>query len=297
VAARVVHGRERVVREIRAAAPLMARLRAPVPARGPWLTAVLTATAVARPVAVVVEHRPLDLPVGLALLDVRSRGAVVEATLLGSTPAGPAPTGRPPARLLAADADVAAELAAGVLDLLAATRRPWSLRLAGLPLGCPTTAALAAATPSAAFGSARSERLVDALDGLGPVLRTTDPRALDRALPALLAREPDRRARYFLRAAARVHAAIGQLELAVVGAPESPRAALLTLLDGDDRWPWWGVAPDGGLPRAMGAPLVSLTATGGPRPRLPWLGTRQARSFAITGFGERHTARRRRVAS
>nr|WP_218859794.1 hypothetical protein [Petropleomorpha daqingensis] len=248
----------------------MARLRAPIPARGPWLTAVLTASAVARPVAVVVEPHPLDAPVGLALLDLRSRGVVVEATLLGGAPAALAPTGRPPARLLAADPDAAAQLAAGVLDLLDGLRRPWTLRFAGLPLGCPTTPALAAGTPTAAFGSARSEQLVDALDELGPVSRTTDPRALDRALPALLAAEPERRARTFLRTAARVHAAIGQLELAVVGSPERPRAALLTLLEGGDRWPWWGTAPDGGLRRAMGSPLVSLTATGGPRPRLPW---------------------------
>ena len=270
VQARVVHGRERVVREVRAAAPLMARLHAPVPARGPWLTAVLTASAVSRPVAVVVEPYPLDAPVALALLDVRSRGPVVEVGLLGSAAAGLAPTGRPPARLLAADPDAADRLAAGLLDFLGGLRRPWRVRFTGLPLGCPTTAALAAGTPTASFGSARSERLVDALDELGPVSRTTDPGTLDRALPALLAAEPDRRARTFLRAAARVHAAIGQLELAVVGSPERPRAALLSLLDGGDRWPWWGTAPGGGLRRDMGAPLVSLTATGGPRPRLPW---------------------------
>jgi hypothetical protein len=259
-----------VVREIRAAAPLMARLRAPIPARGPWLTAVLTASVVSRPVAVVVEPHPLEPPVGLALLDVRSRGVVVEAGLLGSSPASPTPTGRAPARLLAADPAAAEALAAGILDFLGGLRRPWTLRLAGLPLGCPTAAALAAGTPTGAFGSARTERLVDALDELGPVVRTTDPRALDRALPALLAAEPHRRARAFRRAAARVHAAIGQLELAVVGDPQHPRAALVTLLDGDDRWPWWGTAPDGGLRREMGAPLVSLTASGGPRPTLPW---------------------------
>jgi hypothetical protein len=232
-----------VVREVRAAAPLMARLRAPVPARGPWLTAVLNSAA---------AHR---------------LSVVVEASLLGDGPATPAPTGRPPARLLAADAEVADLLAAGILDLLGSLRRPWALRLAGLPLGCPTTAALAARLPPAAFGSGRTERLVDGLDRIGPVRRTTDPRALDRALPALLDRAADRRAGTFVRAAARVHAAIGQVELAVVGEPAAPRAALLTLVDGPDRWPWWGFADDGGLPREMGAPLVSLSATGGPRVR------------------------------
>jgi hypothetical protein len=264
---RVAVGHARVVREIGAAAPLMARLRAPIPARGPWLTAVLTASAASRPVAVVVERHLRARPVGLALLDLRARGPVVTATLLGNSPASPAPTGRPPARLFAADADAAALLAAGLLDFLGGLRRPWTLRFAGLPLGCPTAAALVDRSPTGAFGSARSVRLVDEF---GPVHRSTDPRALDRALPALLARAPDRRARTFLRAAARVHAAIGQLELAVVGEAERPRAALLTLLDGDDRWPWWGFGPDGGLPREMGAPLVSLTATGGPRPKLPW---------------------------
>ncbi|MGY1604134.1 hypothetical protein [Geodermatophilus sp. SYSU D00815] len=276
VSTRVVGGRARVVREVRGAAPLMARLRAPVPARGPWLTAVLTTADASRsrvrPVAVVVEPHPQGRPDGLALLALRPRGVAVEATLLGDGPATPAPAGRPPFRLLAADHEAADRLAAGIVDLLAGLRRPWALRLAGLPLGCPTTAALAARLPSAAFGSGRTERLVDALEELGPVHRTTDPRALERALPALLAAEPDRRARTFVRTAARVHAAIGQLELAVVGGPDAPRAALLTLLDGADRWPWRGVAGAGALGREMGAPLVSLTATGGPRPELPWPG-------------------------
>ncbi|MGY1807328.1 hypothetical protein ACI8AF_08150 [Blastococcus sp. SYSU D00669] len=268
---RVVSGRARVVREVRAAAPLMARLRAPVPARGPWLTAVLTtASSWSKPVAVVVEPHRQGRPAALALLGLRSRGPVVQATLLGDGPATPAPEGRPPFRLLAADPAAADLLAAGVVDLLGSLRRPWTLRLAGLPLGCPTTAALAARIPSATFGSGRTERLVDALDRLGPVHRTTDARVLERALPALLAGERDRRARTFVRTTSRVHAAIGQLELAVVGGPERPRAALLTLLDGADRWPWRGVAAPDALPREMGAPLVSLSAIGGPRPQLPW---------------------------
>lgn len=268
---RVVAGPARVVREVRAAAPLMDRLRAPIPARGPWLTAVLTASAVHRPVAVVVEPHQQGRPAGLALLALRSRGLTVQVTLLGDSAAAPAPAGRPPRRLFAADGRAADLLAAGIADLLASLRRPWTLRLAGLPLGCPTTASLATRLPTAAFGSGRTERLVDALDGVGaPLCRTTDARALDRILPALLAREPDRRARTFLRAAARVHAAIGQLETAVAGEPSDPRAVLLTLVDGADRWPWYGFADDGGLRREMGAPLVSLTASGGPRPQLPW---------------------------
>ena len=85
-------------------------------------------------------------------------------------------------------------------------------------------------------------------------------------LPALLAREPDVPARRFLRAAARLHAAIGQLEVAVVADGDRLRAALLTLVDGDDRWPWWGFSDVGGLRTAMGSPLVCFTARGGLRP-------------------------------
>jgi hypothetical protein len=265
-----------VVREVRAAAPLMSRLRTPVPARGPWLTAVLTvqdaARARSRPVALVVEPHRRGRPEALALLSLRSRGVAVEATLLGDGLA-PAPSGRPPFRLPAADPRAAALLADGILDLLTSQRRPWSLRLSGLPLGCPTTAALAARVETAAFSSARTTRLVDALDAaVGPVHRSRNPRDLDRALPDLLERLPDDRSRAFLRTTARVHAAIGQVELAWAGDLRSPGAALLTLVDGNDRWPWWGFCPDGGVPTEMGAPLVSLTATGGPRPRLelPW---------------------------
>jgi hypothetical protein len=222
-------------------------------------------------VAVVVEAHRQGRPEALGLLALRSRGPLVEAALLGDG-VGPAPTGHPPARLLAADLGAAALLARGILDLLASLRRPWTLRLAGLPLGCPTTAALAERVPTAAFGSARTTRLLDSLDRLGePVRRTRDPRDVERSLPALVTAQADARAGLFLRTTARVHAAIGSVELATVGIPERPRAALLTLVDGADRWPWTGFADDGGLRTEMGAPLVSLTATGGPRPRLPWL--------------------------
>ena len=270
---RVASGRPRVVREIRAAAPLMSRLRAPVTARGPWLTTVLTVQDAlrsrARPVAVVVEPGRQGRPEALALLALRSHGVAVEVTFLGDDLA-PVPGGRPPARLFAADPHAAELLAEGMLGLLASLRRPWTLRLAGLPLGCPTTAALAARMETAAFGSSRSARLVDTLEATDePVSRTRDPRVLDRALPGLLGRLPDESSGTFLRTASRVHAAIGQVELAWIGALETPRAALLTLVDGTDRWPWWGFSPDGELPTGMGAPLVSLTATGGPRPRVP----------------------------
>ena len=114
--------------------------------------------------------------------------------------------------------------------------------------------------PDGLIGNERSSRLVDGLDGVGPAVRSRDPRALERWLPELLAHEPDRRARGFLRAAARLHAAIGQVELAVVPDGDVLHAGLLTLVDGEDRWPWWGWTGIGGLGTEMGAPLVGLTA-------------------------------------
>jgi hypothetical protein len=54
--------------------------------------------------------------------------------------------------------------------------------------------------------------------------------------------------------------AVGQVELAVVPVGAGLAAALLTLVDGTDRWPWWGWSDVGGLGAAMGAPLVGLTA-------------------------------------
>jgi hypothetical protein len=259
---RIATGRARVVREVRAATPLMATLRAPVTARGPWLTAALNTAAArrfgGRPVAVVVEPHPQGRPEALALLVLRRRGPRTVVSLLGADVA-PLPGGRPPARLLARDESAAALLADGILGLLGRLRGPWALRLAGLPLGDPTVRDLAGRLPTAVLGNARSAALVDELDRLGPVDRTRDPARIDRALPDLLDRQPDRRAGEFLRTAARVHAAAGQLELAAVPGDDGPRAGLLTLLDGADRWPWWGYGAAGGLRTQMGSPLVSLT--------------------------------------
>jgi hypothetical protein len=258
---RVAVGRARVVREVRAAGPLTARLRAPIPSRGPWLTAVLNEGAArrprARPVAVVVEAHAQGRPEAVAFLELRRRGLVTAVSLLGGG-VTPLPGGRPTARIPAADPAVAALLADGVLDLVGALRGPWSMRLTGLPLGDPTVRALAARLPTAVVSNERSRRLVDGLDDVGRVQRSRDPAVLERRLPALLtAAEPG--ARRFLRAAARLHAAIGQLELALVESRGELRAGLLTLVDGDDRWPWWGTTSIGGLDAEMGAPLVSLT--------------------------------------
>jgi hypothetical protein len=288
VQTRVADGRARVVREIRAAAPLMSDLAAPVPARGPWLTTALNAQSArpftrVRPRAVVVEQSGLPAGArrepasgggqggpstdGAALLAFRRRGVATAVTLLGDGPdIGPLPAGRPPCRLYARDDDVARQLAEGVADLLAGLRGPWTLRLAGLPLGDPTLRHLAAAMPDSSLATTRSRRLVDELDAVGDVRRSRDPAELERVLPAVLDRVPERQ-RAFVRAAARLHAAIGQLEVAVVPAAGAPAAVLLTLLDrrpgGEDRWAWWGATDIGGLRRELGSPWVALTASAG----------------------------------
>ena len=271
---RIAVGRAQVVREVRAAAPLMAELRAPVTARGPWLTAVLNAGAArrfsGRPVAVVMAAHRQTRPDAAAFLLLRRRGPVTLVTLLGDG-AAPAPAGAPPARLLARDEDLASLLATGITDLLHSLRRPRQLRLTGLPLGDPTARQLAARSKDGVLATARTRRLVDDLDDGGPVARSRDPRALERWLPALIGREADPRARNFLRATARLHAAIGELELAVVADSGVPRAALLTLLDGTDRRPWWGFADGTPLRSEPGSPTVSLTDPARDWPPVPRL--------------------------
>ncbi|WP_448640987.1 hypothetical protein [Geodermatophilus sp. URMC 63] len=266
---RVAVGRARVAAEVRAAVPLARTLAAPVTATAPWLTTVLSVQSAHRrprllPVAVVVEPRGSGRPDALALLALATAGPVVTATLPGD--GLPVPGGRPPARLLARDEDAAQRLAAGVLGVLTALRRPWRLRLAGLPMGDPTVRALVRLRPDARLATARSTRLVDglddgALDG-GRVVRSRDARDVDRVLPALLAGERDRRARDLVRAAARLHAALGRVEVATVHEDGRLRAGLLTLLDGDDRLPWWGWSAVGGLGTEPGAPSVGLAVEG-----------------------------------
>ncbi|MGR7023788.1 hypothetical protein [Geodermatophilus sp. URMC 62] len=274
---RVAVGRARAAAEVRAAVPLARTLAAPVTATAPWLTTVLSVQSAHRrprllPVAVVVEPRGSGRPDALALLALATAGPVVTATLPGD--GLPVPGGRPPARLLARDEDAAQRLAAGVLGVLTALRRPWRLRLAGLPMGDPTVRALVRLRPDARLATARSTRLVDGLDdGLddarddgapdgGRVVRSRDARDVDRVLPALLAGERDRRARDLVRAAARLHAALGRVEVAAVHEDGRLRAGLLTLLDGDDRLPWWGWSAVGGLGTEPGAPSVGLAVDG-----------------------------------
>lgn len=258
---RVAVGRARVVREVRAAAPLMTRLRTPVTARGPWLTAVLNEGAArrprARPIAVVVEAHAQGRPEAVAFLELRRRGLLTTVSVLGGGLA-PLPGGRPTGRLPAGDPSAAELLAVGMIGLLGTLPGRVTMRLTGLPLGDPTVRALAARLPSAVTGNERSARLVDRLEAVGDARRSCDPAVLERWLPALLAAAPPR-SRRFLRAAARLHAAIGELEVAVVADRGSLRAGLLTLVDGDERWPWWGTTSIGGLATEMGAPLVSLS--------------------------------------
>lgn len=267
---RVAVGRARVVREVRAAAPLMAELRAPVSARGPWLTAVLNAGAAhrfsGRPVAVVVEVHRQGRPDAAAFLLLRHRGPTTVVTMLSGDAT---PPGAPGSRLLARDEDMATLLARGIVDLLHSLRRPRHLRLTGLPLGDPTARQLGARLPDGVLATARTPRLMDDLDRVGPVRRSRDPSVLDRWLPALLAREGDCRAREFLRASARLHAAIGQVELAVVTDGDSARAALLTLDDGVDRRPWRGFGDGAPLGTELGSPAASLVAPARDWPPVP----------------------------
>jgi hypothetical protein len=269
---RVALGRERVLREISAAASLAGGLRVPLTASAPWLTTVLSVQAAHRrprllPAAVVVGSSP-DRPDGIALLALATARPVVTATLVGD--GLPVPGGRPAARLPARDDDAAARLAAGVLGLLTSVRRPWRLRMAGLPPGDPTVRALARLRLDAVVASRRSRRLVDDLDAHAAatgrrVVRTRDARALDAALPGLLAGVRDRRTRDLVRAAARLHAAAGRVEVAVLTDGVRQRAALLTLLDGEsheERLPWWGRPDVGGLGEEPGAPLVGIAVGG-----------------------------------
>lgn len=261
---RVAVGRDAVAREIRAAEPLAHRLDAPLTARAPWLTAALDAGAArrwsGRAVAVVVTG---PQPSAAAFLHLVRRGPVTRIGLLG-TSVTPVPPGRPPGRLPAVDDEAAALLAAGICDLLAGLRGPWSLSLTGLPLGDPTARRVAARYPAARMATDRSTTLVDDLDTVGPVVRSRDPRDLERQLPAVLDQEPDARARAFLRAAARLHAATGELELAV--RPDG--GALLSLGPAADRWPWWATPGCPGVRSERGAPSAAVTV-----PVRSWLPT------------------------
>ncbi len=69
---------------------------------------------------------------------------------------------------------------------------------------------------------------------------------------------PARADRGFVRAVVRLHAALGAVEVAV---PADGRGGLVTLVDDEDRWPWWGSALPG-LRTELGSPLVRLTAEG-----------------------------------
>ncbi|SCX51860.1 hypothetical protein SAMN03159343_2646 [Klenkia marina] len=261
----MAEGRAPVVREIRAAAPLLAGLTAPTTARGPWLTAALGAAPAprVRHRAVVVEHHRQGRPAGLALVTSRRelrRGLPTTVVRLLGEGGPPGPPGPAPRRLPAASPEVAELLADGLVDLLAAVRGPWELSLTGLPMGDPVLRALSARLGTGSrFRTVRARGLVDHLDDLGEVTRSTDPVALERWLPVFLDHRPAGARLVDLRALARVHAATGVLEHAVVRSAGRPVGGLLTLLEGPVRLPWWGFG-DVVAGTAPGPPHVSLGA-------------------------------------
>jgi hypothetical protein len=264
---RLAEGRAQVVREIRAAAPLISGTAAPTTARGPWLTAALHAAPTPAPRvrhrAVVVEHHRQGRPAGLALLSSRTvlrRGRPTTVLRLLGDGGPPVPPGPAPRRLPVADDAVADLLAEGIAGVLASTRGPWELVLTGLPMGDPVLRALAGRLGTGSgFRTARVQALVDHLDGLGPVTRSTDPAGLERWLPLFLEHRPAGARRADLRATARVHAVAGVLEHAVVLSAGQPVAGVLTLLEGPDRRPWWGFGGAGPV-TVPGPPHVSLRA-------------------------------------
>ena len=167
--------------------PLMAALRAPVTARGPWLTAVLNAGAAhrfsGRPVAVVVEAHRQGRPDAAAFLHLRRRGPVDRRHAAGRRH-GAGAGGSPPFRLLARDDEMAGLLAAGIADLLRlAAPAPAS---SGWPASRSVTRRRGSSRPgcrTASSATVRTQRLVDDLDDVGPVTRSRDPRVLERWLP------------------------------------------------------------------------------------------------------------------
>src|SRR5205823_13017390 len=105
-----------------------------------WLTTWFETHPAAQPLAVAVETgRRLA---GLGVFEMTRRGPLRTITLAA---AGPSDHGRLPAR----DAEAAAALADGIVDLLRGLPRPWRLRLAQLPHDDPVAAALAGALPGA----------------------------------------------------------------------------------------------------------------------------------------------------
>ena len=74
------------------------------------------------------------------------------------------------------------------------------------------------------------------------------------------------------------------------------RAALLTLVDGTDRWPWWGTSDIGGLRTEMGAPLVGLTVPARGWPRAPAVQPRRRTLTPVVAAAGRRRAGARRVA-
>ena len=222
--------------------------RAGSPPAAPWLTAVLNAGPPAArpsgPVAVVVEaHRP-GAPRGGRVPARCAAGAASPSSRCSATAVGPVPGGRPPARLLARDELPPTLLADGIVDLLGALRRSLAAAAGRAAAGRPDRAARSLpGCPRPCSPTSRSPRLVDELDDVGVVAQHATRRA--RAVAARAAGRGRSAGRRFLRAAARLHAAIGAGRGGRVA--DGPSAAACSrCVDGADRWPWWGtVLPPG----------------------------------------------------
>jgi len=201
---RIVRGGADVAALLDAAGPLIDQSGVPFCARSPWLSAWYRCFRV-RPLAVAVFED--GQVVGLACLALHRKGPLCTVTLAGH---GPSDYGRLPAR----DGEVAAELAAGIVDALASVRGPWRLVLDQLPVGDPVARALrgrlvgarlepAQGSPRLTFGADRRvERVLSGgtrreyrrgqnrLREAGvafEIRRIADPAGVATALPAIVA--------------------------------------------------------------------------------------------------------------
>ena len=248
----------------------MAALRAPVTARAPWLTAVLNAGAAARsrgPPGGGRGRGPagpaggggLPLPAAPGpddgRLDARRRDR--SRCRAGARPRGCWPGTRTPRTAWPT----------ACCDLLGTLRGPWSAaswpacrsvtrRRAPWPPGCPppswpTSAAPASSTSSTTRrpGGRRWSAAAIPASSSGGCPRSWPARPIPAPAPSC--GPPRGCTPPSARWSWRWWPSGGVL-----------RAGLLTLVDGDDRWPWWGTGDVGGLRTEMGAPLVGLTAPG-----------------------------------
>jgi hypothetical protein len=200
----IIRGERDVTAMLEAAGRLVDDPAAPFCTRSLWLSAWYRSFRAA-PVAVCVLED--EVPVGMACLAIRRKGPMHTVTLAGH---GPSDYGRLPAR----DADVAADLAMGIVDLLASLGGPWRIVLDQLPVADPVAMTVfqllagarlepAQASPHLTFGDDR--RLERVLSGgtrrearrgqtrlreagvTVQVRRIADPAGVAAALPQIVA--------------------------------------------------------------------------------------------------------------